>query len=402
MTSIAASEWKTVALGDVCLIDKTKHSGDAAPYVGLEDISNNTGVFLGNFEPTFMKSATFRFDGRHLLYGRLRPYLNKALTPDFIGHCSSEIFPLRPNDQLDRRYLFYWMTSDAVCKSVDSTSTGARMPRANMNEVMRFEIPLPSLEEQRRIVAVLDEAFEGLERARNHVEANLQDAQKLFDSWSGNAFQAVAHGSSIRAVPVRDLALPAKGSIRTGPFGSQLLHSEFVDEGIAVLGIDNAVTNEFRWGKRRFITPDKYDQLKRYTVHPGDVIITIMGTCGRCAVIPDNIPTAINTKHVCCISLDRGECIPEFLHRYFLLSSRARSYLAAEASGSVMDGLNMRIIKEMPVELPSIDKQRELVARIAELEVRMKDVVANYEARNDHIDDLRQSLLQRAFAGELT
>ena len=67
-----------------------------------------------------------------------------------------------------------------------------------------------------------------------------------------------------------------------------------------------------------------------------------------------------------------------------------------------MDGLNMGIIKEMPVVLPSIDEQRELVSRVVDFEIRMKDVAVNYEAQRDDLDELRQSLLQRAFAGELT
>ena len=67
-----------------------------------------------------------------------------------------------------------------------------------------------------------------------------------------------------------------------------------------------------------------------------------------------------------------------------------------------MDGLNMGIIKKMPVVLPSVDRQRELIASFAEVEARTKEVLASYEAQGNDLDELRQSLLQRAFAGELT
>ena len=293
---------------------------------------------------------------------------------------------------LDRKYLFYWYKS--ISEKVVAAGTGATVQGVKLPFLKSLPIPLLPLEDQRRIVAILDEAFEGLDRARAHTEANLQNGWDLFVNWCASTFESVSNLNSIQTISVKDLALPEKGSIRTGPFGSQLLHSEFVEEGIVVLGIDNAVSNEFRWGKRRFITPEKYDQLRRFTVHPGDVVITIMGTCGRCSIIPGDMPTAINTKHLCCISLDHKKCLPEYLHRYFLLSPVARSYLSAEASGTVMDGLNMGIIKKMPVVLPSVDKQRELIASFAEVEARTKEVLASYEAQGNDLDELRQSLLQ--------
>jgi len=128
--------WEMVVLSDVCQIDKTKKTSTNIPYVGMEHIESGTGVFLGTLDPSDVKSTTFEFTDNHLLYGRLRPYLNKVLIPNFSGHCSSEVFPILPSDKLDRKYLFYWFNQPSTIDAIDRTSTGARMPRANMKEVI--------------------------------------------------------------------------------------------------------------------------------------------------------------------------------------------------------------------------------------------------------------------------
>lgn len=252
-------------------------------------------------------------------------------------------------------------------------------------------VPIPPLGEQRRIAAVLDKV-DTLRAKRREAIALLDDlTQSVFLDMFGDPSNAWPE------VTVEDVAAPVKGSIRTGPFGSQLRHDEFVDDGIAVLGIDNAVSNEFHWGERRYITEEKYKKLSRYTVHPGDVLITIMGTCGRCAVVPDNIPLAINTKHLCCITLDSEKCLPDFLHSYFLRHPNAQSYLHKTAKGAIMSGLNMSIIKAMPVKLPPVKIQQEFVDRLSAI-TSLKEAHRTHLA---HLDELFASLQQRAFRGDL-
>lgn len=268
-----------------------------------------------------------------------------------------------------------------------------------MNEVARLPFSFPPLDEQKRIVAILDEAFEGIAKATANAEKNLANARVLFE-------RAVSAQLSAAAVEhtrtVSQLAAADRGSIRTGPFGSQLLHSEFVDDGIAVLGIDNVVRNQFAWKRRRYISEEKYAALMRYTVKPGDVLISIMGTCGRCAIVPDDIGAAINSKHLCCITLDPQKCLPDYLHAYFLYHPTALAYLTAQSKGSIMDGLNMGIIQGLPVALPSLDEQRRIGGLVSEMKAATDQLAELQSRKLAALAELKQSLLQKAFTGQLT
>ena len=293
----------------------------------------------------------------------------------------------------DPTYLCWMLNySPLVVAQIRAKSHGAIMAGFNSSLLKSLRIPLPPLAEQKRIAGILD-AADALRAKRREALAQLDTLiQSTFLDMFGDPAR-----SGWTMVTVEAVASSQSGAIRTGPFGSQLLHSEFVDEGIRVLGIDNAVANEFREGEPRFITAQKYEQLRRYTVRPRDVLITIMGTCGRCAVVPHGICTAINTKHLCCITLDRGRCLPEFMHAYFLEHPIARRYLERSAKGAIMSGLNMRIIKAVPIPAAPLDLQHRFAAIVQSVEQQR----TRQRAHLAELDTLFASLQSRAFRGDL-
>jgi type I restriction enzyme S subunit len=162
-------------LDTVCTQDRTSirpGHADNLPYLGLEGIGSGTGQFVeGELSktPAAPQANSFRFDERHVLYGKLRPYLNKVALPTSPGKCSTEIIPLLPASQLDRQYLSYFLRSPATVRQITERSSGARMPRADMDFVLSLAISLPAIEEQHRIVDLLVRA-EGIVRLRREAQ----------------------------------------------------------------------------------------------------------------------------------------------------------------------------------------------------------------------------------------
>lgn len=382
-----------VPLSEVVTLDrKGVHPSEVSPetpYIGLEHIERGGRILphpqVGDID---LKSSKFYFFPEHILYGKLRPNLGKISRPDFAGICSTDILPLRPHAELDRGYLAHYLSQPEMIRYATSRTTGVNLPRLSPSSLAKFPIPLPPLGEQRRIAAILDQA----DAIRVKRQQQLESYNSLVESLFHSMF------SQERAdVTVGEIASDARSSIRTGPFGSQLRHSEFVGTGAAVLGLDNVVGNSFRWGERRYITHEKYETLKRYTVHPGDVLISIMGTVGRCAVVPQDIPLAINTKHICAITPNQNIINPSFLRAAFLWHPVCRTHLRRQTKGAIMAGLNMGIIKSMPVPLPALERQNEF----AKVSFAIKTQRHHLQRALDRDNELFASLQSRAFRGEL-
>lgn len=299
----------------------------------------------------------------------------------------------RKDRRLDMRFLQHFMAyaaSRGTFASDGNQATIAHFPAVRLNAL---QVPLPPIGTQRRIADILDKA-DTIRRKRKEAMALTYDL--LHAAFNQTVGPAASGYDTWPERTLESLAANVPGSMRTGPFGSDLLHSEFVSEGIAVLGIDNAVQNRFAWGERRFITPEKYDRLRRYTVHPGDVLVTIMGTTGRSAVVPEDCPTAITTKHLATITVERQLAEPEFVSQALVRHPDVLGQIASANRGAIMSGLNLGIIKGLRVRVPPLSRQKTFT--------RATQAIRTMAARMAHgsgENALFDSLVARAFSGGL-
>jgi restriction endonuclease S subunit len=165
--SYRGNGWDNERLGDCVSYEKNNAKGSSLPYVGMENIAPETMDLVGEVVIPEKTSSTFHFNKSHVLFGRLRPYLRKVLVPDFEGQCSTEIFCIKPIDKVIREFLAYWLLEQKISSKIEATSTGARMPRANMNALLEFDFPIPSTKEQKKIISKIDLIFTKISEAKN-------------------------------------------------------------------------------------------------------------------------------------------------------------------------------------------------------------------------------------------
>ncbi len=190
-------------------------------------------------------------------------------------------------------------------------------------------------------------------------------------------------------------------SIQSGPFGSALLHSEFQSSGVLAIGIDNVLDGAFSEGRQHRISFQKYEELKKFTALPLDVLITVMATVGRCCVVPRDLETAIITKHVYRISANQTIVNPYFLMYCFSGAPSVKLQLFGKVQGQTRPGINGEILKKIAIPIPSLPEQAQIVSELEERLSNIGPLEETIEHSLKRAEHERQSILREAFAGRL-
>lgn len=192
-----------------------------------------------------------------------------------------------------------------------------------------------------------------------------------------------------------------KFSIVDGPFGSDLKLTDYVDyEGVPVLTTKNISPNWDPVGIR-YISHDKFEQLKRSMVKPGDILIAKIGSIGKATIYPNNAPVAIIPANLCKISVNSKIAITSYIFQY-IVSQEFQEKLKEITSATAMPAFSVRKLKELSIPLPPLNEQKRIVEKLDAILPKVKSAKARLEKIPAILKKFRQSVLAAACSGRLT
>ena len=299
---------------------------------------------------------------------------------------------IRPSpDKLDQFYLHYFMQQKVL--ELRKGSEGAAQTVISKKMLNPMLIPLPPLEEQKRIVAILDEAFEGLDRARAHTEANLQNAKELFESYSTDKLKAGNQNSNINDVAdvQSGFAFKSRGYVND-------------EDGIRLVRGDNIIQGKFRWEKVKKWPLAEFDDFERYKLQINDVLLAMDRTWVKAGIKytivgEDDVPSLLVQR----VARLRAKANITYDYLSHLIGSKYfEEYVLSIQTGLGVPHISGQQIKDFSFFLPELKIQERVASDLTAFRNSSIKMQKAYLSKLKNLEGLRQSLLQKAFAGELS
>ncbi len=296
---------------------------------------------------------------------------------------------IRSGSKVNRDFLFYQLLYIQPDIAGKEGAVFASINKSEIEALPLFYVPLP---EQRRIVGILNEAFDAIAKAKANAEKNLQNARELFESHLNEVFTKRGEGWV-------DIALGDVCGFVRGPFGGSLKKSIFVDEGYAVYEQQHAIYNQFN-EVRYFIDTEKFREMKRFELLPDDLIMSCSGTMGRVAIVPKDIKRGIINQAL--LKLTPTIRIVNTFLKSWMESEAFQDALKEYSGGAAIQNVaSVKTLKEIKVPLPSVSVQNRVVAELDGLRAETQHLASIYQRKLAALDELKKSLLHQAFSGAL-
>lgn len=432
--------WAFVSLDDVISPSKEKIEPLNNPdlkYVGLEHIESNKCRIIGNGLAGDVKSTKTVFHRGDLLYGKLRPYLNKVCVPDFEGVCSTDILVFNKNPYLDNHYLMWLLSTPDFVDYANNNSSGVQLPRINFQKLSKYPVPLPPLAEQHRIVAAIEALFARLDATNARLErvpgilkqfrqAVLAAAcdGRLTEDWRAENPDVEPAKDLINAIKneVIGKKIPQKRSLsfklKDKPFDipkswewtpiSGLCISitdgnhqapEKSDEGIPFVVISNISSGKLNLSKTMYVPVDYYNNITdNRKPKQNDILFSVTGSYGIPILIKEDKEFCFQ-RHIALIRV-HSKISANYIY-YVLKSQLVYNQATKVATGIAQLTVPLSGLRTIKIPTPPLPEQHEIVRRVDALFALADRIEARVAAARERTETMRQSILAQAFSGRL-
>lgn len=385
--------WSTVNLEDVCTFEngdrgknypnKSEMTEAGIPFVNAGDLTdgtiNSSGLsFISDEHYNRLSNGKFRRgDFLFCLRGTLGKFA--AVDRDIRGAIASSLIIIRPTARIHSAYLNSYLRSDLCKTQIGLFENGAAQPNLSAASLKKFEVPLPPLDEQKRIAAILDQA-DALRRLRTRALDRLNAfGQAIFhEMFGGHDCEKVTLSSISRSI---DYGLTASASeTASGP--KFLRITDIQDGSVDWSNVPRCIASE--------------REAKSNALHVGDIVFARTGaTTGKSFLISEVPEAAVFASYLIRVKPD-DKVVPPYLFEFFQTADYWRQ-ITLMSVGAAQPGVNSSKLRELVVPLPPISEQFIFTSRIAEIEKRKKWCKSAIALS----DALFTSLQHRAFRGEL-
>lgn len=390
---------------------KVEAQGNAASYIGLENIESQTGNLIGSesaLEPEGVSNCYYQGD---VLFGKLRPYLAKVYEATQSGICTSELLVMEPR-AVTSRFLHYWLLADHFIRVVDSSTFGAKMPRASWEFIGNMPSLVPLPHEQAAIAAFLD-------RETATIAALIANQQRLIALLQEKRQALIAHAVTkglnpdapmrdsgvewIGQIPahweVRQLGYVAR-EIQTGPFGSQLHAEDYIEGGTPVINPANIRAGMVVPDYSCTIDETTCSRLQRHAFRQGDIVFARRGEMGRCALITDKEVGWLCGTGCLNVRFD-DQAVDSTFVVMALGTPGVKEQLQLASVGSTMENLNTSILARTVLPTPPLVEQKAIVAFINNEADKVYTLITKAKQAIELLREHRTSLISAAVTGKI-
>jgi type I restriction enzyme S subunit len=329
-----------------------------------------------------------------ILLGRYGASVGKVLV-NKAGAYNVAMMKTIPNESiLYKRYLYYYLNTEDFQTRLLNTASRSAQNGFSKDDIFDFPILLPPLPEQQRIVSILDECFAAIDKAKANAEQNLQNAKELFESYLNGVFEKKGEGWEEKTLEVLadENCTLSYGIVQPG---------EEFENGLPVIRPTDLTSRYIKVEALKRIDPKLADGYKRTKLIGDELLLCVRGTTGVVSIATPELKDANVTRGIVPIRFN-SKIVNQQFGYYLLISNYVQKQIRAKTYGAALMQINIGDLRKIITPYPPLKEQQTIVRQLDALRAETQKLEAVYQQKIADLEELKKSILQKAFSGQLS